>query len=122
GAGAVGLNVFHRWDEARSAKCVRPVILGLLREQLVPAAARQVVKSRGGLGQQYAAHCPVGIFGELHRNQVYAHSAQLGQRGFVEFMVVFAACHGLRAIALFFFTLFLFIFGEFFLLFRWRRL
>jgi hypothetical protein len=40
GPGAIGLDVLHRRNEARSAKRVRPVVFCLLRQQLVSAAAR----------------------------------------------------------------------------------
>jgi len=92
GTGAIGLNVFHRRDKPSSAECVWPVIFCLLSEQLVAAAAREVIKSGRSFRQKECCAWPRKDTSEIPRESgLRPIERELGQRGFFEFTVILAA-------------------------------
>src|SRR5579859_1157873 len=103
------LNVFHRRNEPRRSKRIRPVVILLRRQQFVPARSRQIVKCRRGLRNQHRRHRVVRKFRQLHRNRLHSHFAQFLERRIQVFFVVllprlrrFAPLFLLLALLLFF--------------------
>src|SRR5262249_53749140 len=86
------LNVFHGRNKSRRSKRVRPVVVLLRGQQLIPSASRQIVKCRRRLRHQHRFNCPVRKFRHLHRNQLHSQVFQLGERRLQILPVVLRAC------------------------------